>query len=213
MQLLPALIIHVNNPGLPIWQVVPLTLLGGAIGLGLVWAVAELVKRPGDRRLRRRVEAVEAAAGTASPYGAVAVTQAAERLFTEMQSAWDAEDRERLAQISDPGLMADWVKRLDGYAAAGKRQRVAVLDGPQLDYVSLMADRGLVRLRVRAKLRRGFERTDSSQRPAPKRPVGGKIALVEFWTLSRSGDDWILYSTRSARLRAEYTGEPIVSVG
>jgi hypothetical protein len=49
--------------------------------------------------------------------------------------------------------MADWNKRLDGYAADGKRQRVRVLNGPKLDYVSLMADRELVRLRVRAGLR------------------------------------------------------------
>jgi hypothetical protein len=106
--------------------------------------------------------------------------------------------------------MADWNQRLDGYAADGKRQRVHVLNGPELDYVSLMADRGLVRLRVRARLRRGFEPTNRNQLAAQKRPVGAKVAFEEFWTLSRSGNDWILCSTRQARFRAEYTSEPII---
>jgi predicted lipid-binding transport protein (Tim44 family) len=128
-----------------------------------------------------------------------------------MQSAWDAGERERLTRISYPGLMADWNKRLDGYAADGKRQRVRVLKGPRLDYVSLMADRGLVRLRVRAQLRRGFEPANGNLRAAQKRPVGGKVAFEEFWTLSRSGDDWILDSTRPPRSRAKYTSEPIIS--
>ena len=153
--------IHVNDPGLPIWQVLPLTLLGCALGLGLVWCMVALIRLPGERRIRHRVQAVKAAAGGSPPYGVPAVEGAAKRLFMEVHSAWDAGDRQRLARVSDPELMADWVKRLDGYAGKGKRQRASVLDGPRLDYVSLLADRGLVRLRVRAKLRRGFEPTPS----------------------------------------------------
>jgi hypothetical protein len=41
--------------------------------------------------------------------------------------------------------------------------------------------------------------------------VGAKVAFEEYWTLSRSGSDWILYSTRPRRFRAQYTSEPIVS--
>jgi hypothetical protein len=210
MRFVIAVYVNVGNPGLPIWQVVPLTILGCGIALGFIWAVIALVRLPGERRLRRRVQAVETAAGTSPPYGVAAVEGAAERLFTEMHSAWDAGDRERLTRISDPGLMADWNKRLDGYAADGKRQRVGVLGRPRLDYVSLMADRGLVRLRVRAKLRRGFEPANGDQLPVQKRPVGVKVAFVEFWTLSRSGNDWILCSTRPAPFRTEYASEPIV---
>jgi predicted lipid-binding transport protein (Tim44 family) len=213
MRFVVAVYIHVNDSGLPIWQVVPLTILGCAIAYGLIWAVIALASLPGERRLRRRVRAVQAAAGKPPPYGAAAVAAATERLFKEVHSAWDAGDRERLSRVSDPDLMADWVKRLDGYAADGKRQRVQVLDGPRLDYVSLLADRGLVRLRVRAKLRRGFEprRAKAKERAGRKRAVGAKVAFEEFWTLSLSGSDWILYSTRPRRFRAEYTSEPIVS--
>lgn len=202
--------VPVNDPGLPIWQVVPLTLLGCAIGLGLVWCLVALIGLPGERRIRRRVETVEAAAGSDPPYGVASVEGAAERLFEEMHSAWDAGDRQRLARISDPDLMAGWVRRLDDYAAKGKRQRVSVLARPRLDYVSLLADRGLVRLRVRAKLRRGFESTDAIPQREQKRPVGSKVEVQQFWTLCRAGDDWILYSTRPPRLFAEYTHEAIV---
>jgi hypothetical protein len=211
MPLVIAVYVHVDDPGLPIWQVIPLTVLGCAIAAGLLWAVAALINLPGERRLRRRVLAVQSAAGQSPPYGVAAVEAAAERLFKEVHSAWDAGDRERLAHISDPGLMADWIKRLDGYAADGRRQRVRVLDGPRLDYVSLLADRGLARLRVRAHLRRGFEPVNRNKRGGRKRSVGGKVAFEEFWTLRRSGSDWILYSTRPRRFRAEFTSEPIVS--
>jgi hypothetical protein len=211
MRFLTAVYVDVGNSGLPIWQVVPLTILGCAIAVGFLSGVMALVRLPGERRLRRRVHAVEAAAGDSPPYGVPAVKGAAERLFMEMQSAWDAGDRARLARISEPDLMADWTKRLDGYTADGKRQRVHVLNGPKLDYVSLLADRGLVRLRVRAKLRRGFQPANRDRLGVQKRPAGAKVSLEEFWTLSRSGDDWILYSTRTARSRAEYTSEPIVS--
>jgi hypothetical protein len=210
MQLMIAVYVNVGDPGLPLWQVVPLTILGCAIAYGLLWGVSTLVSLPAKRRLDRRVMAVQAAAGNAGPYGVSAVTDAAERLFTQMYSAWDAGDKERLARISDPDLMADWNKRLDGYAADGKRQRVQVLNGPRLDYVSLMADRGLVRLRVRASLRRGFEPVNRNRREVRKRPVGAKAAIEEFWTLSRLGDGWKLYSTRPRRFRDEYTSERII---
>jgi hypothetical protein len=210
MRFVIAVYVNVGNSDLPLWQVVPLTILGCAIGLGLVWGVIALVSLPGKRRLGRRVQAVEAAAGNAAPYGVPAVKEAAKHLFTEMYSAWDAGERERLIRISDPDLMADWNKRLDGYAADGKRQRVHVLNGPRLDYVSLMADRKLVRLRVRAKLRRGFEPASRNRLAVQKRPVGAKVAFEEFWTLSRSDNDWILCSTRPARFRAKYMSEPII---
>ncbi len=205
-----AVYVNVGNSGLPLWQVVPLTILGCAIALALVWGVIALVNLPAQRRLDHRLQQVEAVAGTAGPYGVPAVTEAAQRLFTEMYSAWDAGDRETLARISEPDLMADWNKRLDGYAAEGKRQRIKVLKGPKLDYVSLLADRELVRLRVRATLRRGFEPAHRNRLEVQRRPVGTKVAVEEFWTLSRSSSGWILCATRPRRFRTEYTGEAII---
>ena len=99
MRLVIAVYINVGNPGLPIWQIVPLTILGCAIALGLVWGVVALFRLPRERRLRRRVQAVESAAGNSPPSGVPAVKGAAQRLFMEMHSAWDAGDRERLCLL------------------------------------------------------------------------------------------------------------------
>lgn len=197
--------------GLPWWAVVPLTLLGCAIAFGLIAGFRWLVRLPSEMRLRRRVHEVETAAGDAAPYAAQTVHDACARLFAEVQEAWDAGDRERLQRLSDPDLMADWVKRIDGYAAAGGRYRGTVRSGPHLQYVGLLADRSQVRVRVRARLRRWLELPDGKRRALPEDRGRQKISLDEYWTLTLSGSQWILWSTRPARFRREYTSEPIVS--
>ena len=198
------------NSGLPLWQEVPLTILGFGIAFWLIFGVFALIKLPGERRLRRRVEAVEAAAGDSPVYGPPVVYAAGARLFGEVQAAWAAADRELLRRISDPDLMSDWTKRMDGYAADGSRYRVEVLKGPRLDYVGLLADRGRVRRRVRAKVRRALELSNGKRRALPEDKGRQKVAFDEYWTLSRSGGEWILWSTRNASFRAEYSTEPIV---
>jgi predicted lipid-binding transport protein (Tim44 family) len=200
----------IRNSGLPLWQEVPLTILGVGIAFGLIFGVAALIKLPGEMRLRRRVKAVEAAASDSPVYGPPVVYAAGARLFGEVQEAWDAADRERLRRVSDPDLMSDWTKRMDGYAAAGGRYRGEVLKGPRLDFIGLLADRGQVRLRVRSKMRRGLELSNGKRRALPEDKGRQKVALEEYWTLSRAGGEWILWSTRKASFRAEYSTEPIV---
>lgn len=202
--------VHTSSEGLPWWAIVPLTCLGCAIAIWLLRGFAFLASAPGERRLRRRVSAVHAAAGDVGPYSAAVVQTAAARLFADMHTAWDAGDRARLQQLSDPDLMADWAKRLDRYQADGKRQRVRVVKGPKLQYVSLLADRGQVRLRVRAKVRRRFEPA-SGPRKEPR--LGWGYPFEEYWTLARRNDEWILWSTRAPSFRREYTTEPIVPPG
>jgi predicted lipid-binding transport protein (Tim44 family) len=214
MLLAPAIYVPIGNSGLPLWQEVPLTILGAGLAYELILGAIALSKLPGERRLHKRVNAVEAAAGDSPVYGAPVVYAAATRLFGEVQAAWDAGDRERLAHISDPGLMSDWAKRMDGYVAEGSRYRVEILKGPRLDYIGLLADRQEVRLRVRAQLRRGLELANGKRRALREDRGRQKVDLEEYWTLSRSGDRWILWSTRSvrlnARLRTEYSTEAIV---
>jgi hypothetical protein len=94
--------VDVQNSGLPLWQEVPLTFLGCGIAYGLIFGVVALVRLPGKRRLRRRVHAVEAAAGDGPVYASAVVCAAGPRLFGEVQAGWDARDRDRLAHISDP---------------------------------------------------------------------------------------------------------------
>jgi predicted lipid-binding transport protein (Tim44 family) len=173
----------------------------------LLRGIVFLVSIPAERRLHRRIAQVHDAAGATGPYSAAVVEAAARRLFVDMHAAWDAGDRARLQQIADPDLMADWTKRLDLYQANGKRQRIKVARGPKVQYVSLLADRGQVRLRIRAKVRRRFEPADG---PRKEPRFGWRYDFEEFWTLIRRGDDWILWSTRSEKFRREYTTEPIV---
>jgi predicted lipid-binding transport protein (Tim44 family) len=199
--------VHTSGEGLPWWAIIPLTFVGFAIAIWLLRAIVFLTSEPGEWRLRRRVAAVHAAAGAAGPYSARAVQAAATRLLADMHTAWDAGDRARLQRLSDPDLMADWAKRLDRNQANGKRQRVRVVKGPRIQYVSLLADRGQVRLRIRAKVRRRFE---PAQGPRKDPRFGWAYPLEEFWTLARRGEDWILWSTRSTKFRTEYTTEPIV---
>lgn len=199
--------VHTSADGLPWWSILPLTCVGFAIAIWLLQGIVFLVSLPGERRLRRRVAAVHAAAGDAGPYSPTVVQAAATHLFVDIQTAWDVGDRARLQQLSDADLMADWAKRLDSYQANGKRQRVKVVKGPKVQYVSLRADLGGVRLRVRAKVRRRFEPARGPRRD-PR--FGWGYQFEEYWTLARRGEDWIVWSTRPTKLREEYTIEPIV---
>jgi predicted lipid-binding transport protein (Tim44 family) len=202
--------VHTSADGLPWWSIAPLTLLGYAIAIGLLRGIAFLVSEPGERRLRRRVAAVHAAAGAAGPYSPNVVQAAATRLFADVQTAWDAGDRARLQQLSDSDLMADWAKRLDGYRARGKRQRIKVVKGPKVQYVSLRADRDIVRVRIRAKVRRRFE---PARGPRKDPRFGWSYSFEEFWTFALRGGEWIVFSTRPTKFRKEFTTEPIMAPG
>ncbi len=200
----------VPSSGLPVWQEVPLAILGAAIAFGLMYGVLALSRLPAERRIRRRVQAVQAAGAESPVYGPAVVYAAAARLFGEVMAAWDAGDRDRLRGLSDPDLMSDWTRRMDGYAAADGRYRVKVLKGPRLGYVGLLGDHGQVRVRVRAKLRRALELSDGKRRALPEDRGRQKVAFEEYWTLSRSEGEWILWSTRDARFRTKCSTEPIV---
>ena len=199
--------VHTSSDGLPLWSIFPLTCLGCWLGIKLVQGIAFLFSIPSERRLHRRVAAVHAAGGPDGPYSAQVVQTAAARLFRDWYAAWDAGDRTRMQQLSDPDLMADWMKRMEAFQAKGKRQRVKIVRGPKLQYVSLLADRQLVRLRIRAKVRRRLEPVLGPRRE-PR--FGLNLYFEEFWTMQRRGEDWILWSTRSKQLRGEYTTEAIV---
>src|SRR5256885_7051845 len=95
-----------GDSGLPAWATFLLTIVGSVIAIWLLRGIAFLVAQPGERRLRHRVAEVHAVAGDAGPYSPAVVEAAARRLFADMLTAWDAGDRDRLQQISDPDLTA-----------------------------------------------------------------------------------------------------------
>ncbi len=112
--------IHVNDPGLPIWQVLPLTLLGCALGLGLVWCMVALIDKaswgtadspsgPGGEGGRGRLTPLRCAGRRGGREN---------DSFMEVHSAWDAGDRQRLGTgVSDlevDGRLGQASRRLRG---------------------------------------------------------------------------------------------------
>jgi predicted lipid-binding transport protein (Tim44 family) len=206
--------VRVPDSGLPAWQEAILAAIGCAIAFAILYGLHGLTQLPAARRMRRRVGAVENAAGDHPVFGAATVRAAAASLFRATQAAWDAADRDALARISAPELLADWLARLDGNAALGIRYRTEVLNGPEVDYVGLVDEPGdggdYVRVRVRARLRCGLEQPDGSRRPLPEARGSLKLAIEEYWTLARRDGEWIVYSIRAADHGERFLGEEIV---
>jgi predicted lipid-binding transport protein (Tim44 family) len=206
--------VRVPDSGLPAWQEAILTAIGCAIAFAILYGLYKLTELPAARRMRRRVGAVEAAAGDHPVFGAATVRAAAASLFRATQAAWDAGDRYALAHISAPELLADWFVRMDANAAGGVRYRVEVLKGPEIDYVGLVDEPGdggdYVRVRIRARLRCALERPDGSRRPLPEANGSLKLPIEEYWTLARRDGEWIVYSIRPADHGERFLGEEIV---
>jgi predicted lipid-binding transport protein (Tim44 family) len=190
-------VIYVRDNGLPWWQVLPLTVVGIGLAMGLLRGGAWLLAAPERRRLAVRVRDTEAVAGAAPPYDPATVRAAAERLFAAMWTAWDADDLATLERISDPGMFSDWSAELAGYRAHARRFRASIRKGPSVAYLELDREREYVRVRIRARLRAWVEAPDGG-----KRPVAGNSGqtwrYAYDWTLSRRDGDWVVYSIRGA---------------
>ncbi len=93
-----------------------------------------------ERKRQRRAEIVPPAARTAAEDDAYfapdAVTAAADKLFRDVQAAWDGRDQDSLRHLVGPDLMIEWGRRLDDLEAKGWHNRVEVkrLD---VEYVGL----------------------------------------------------------------------------
>jgi predicted lipid-binding transport protein (Tim44 family) len=147
---------------------------------------------------QRRVELAAAEAAEDNPaFAPDRVRHEATDLFLDIQSAWDAGNRAKLAQLVGPDLLAEWDRRLDDFERKGWHNRVEPVEPPRVEYVGLVhrgapaADR--VTVRIEAKLRDYV--VDLSGRHIKR--VGRMTETVrvrEFWTLARRGNRWILVS-------------------
>lgn len=154
-----------------------------------------------DHKIAEREQRVEAAAAEAAEndpaFAADVVVPRAAKLFRAVQAAWSVSDHAELAKLVAPAMMAEWERRLKDFERKGWQNRVEVIGEPNVDYVRLrnVADDSEDRVCVviSATLRdyvvdasgRHLNRTDSSGEVAPMR---------EYWTLCKSGSDWILES-------------------
>jgi len=152
------------------------------------------------RRVAQRQRRVQAAAAEAAEddadFAADAVKANATALFKQIQTAWDRDDRTRLAQLVGPDLMVEWQRRLDDLDRRGWRNRVQIVGEPTVEYVGLN-HRGdatdTVTVRIEAKLRDYVEdRIGNHVKRAGH--LSETVRLREFWTLGRRNGRWVLVS-------------------
>jgi predicted lipid-binding transport protein (Tim44 family) len=165
------------------------------------WAGRPRSGRAARRQVAQRSRKVELAAAEAAEddpaFAPDVVRGEAARLFTNVQSAWDAGNRIRLRALIAPELLAEWERRLDDFARRGWRNRVQPLGDPKVEYVGLTRrggkeqDRAVVR--IEAKLRDYVEDLRGNHIKRAGR-LTETTRVREYWTLGRRGGHWILVS-------------------
>jgi predicted lipid-binding transport protein (Tim44 family) len=181
--------------------VLALLLRAFVLRANVFWSAQQSSGRAARRRTAQRERRVELAAAEAADddpaFAPDVVKPAAARLFTQIQAAWDAADRRRLAQLVAPGLLAEWERRLDDFDRRGWRNRVQPLGEPTVDYVGLThrgepgGDRVVVRMGARL---RDYVEDRSGNHIKRMGRFTETTSLREFWTLGRHGDGWMLLS-------------------
>jgi predicted lipid-binding transport protein (Tim44 family) len=174
--------------------------------------------RPRGRRTAQRERRVELAAAEAAEsdpaFAADAVREAAAALFTDIQKAWDADDRLRLRSLVAPELLAEWERRLDDYSRRGWRNRVQVLGEPGVELVGLThrgdvdTDRVVVRIDARMK---DYVIDRSGRHLKRSGRLGETTRVREFWALGRRGNHWVLASIEQEHEGAHALDEQIVA--
>ncbi|MGI8557252.1 MAG: TIM44-like domain-containing protein [Solirubrobacteraceae bacterium] len=165
------------------------------LAVGAVFVIRERRRR--EARVRR-VELASAEAAEDDPaFEKDRVHADAGALFAEMESAWDARDRERLRHICGPELWTEWERRLDDLAARGWHNRVAVLGGPQIEYVGLVnrtddaEDRVVVRITA---LLDDYVEDSYGSKMLHTGQTSTHTTMCEYWTLGKSAGRWMLLS-------------------
>ena len=170
------------------------------------------------RRTAQRQRRVEMAAAVAADEDAAfapdAVKANAAALFKQIQSAWTAGDRAKLARLVAPDLLIEWERRLDDMDRRGWRNHVEVLGEPTVEYVGL-SRRGDsadgVTVRIEAKLRDYVVDRFGNHLKRTGR-LSETVHLREFWTLKRGPNGhWMLGSVEQGAEGAHVLNEDIIA--
>jgi predicted lipid-binding transport protein (Tim44 family) len=170
---------------------------GGRLASSGAWVVSGV-----SRKLRRkRVEQVELAASEAAEdderFAPERVRGAAEQLFRDVQSAWDARDEARLATLVGPELLVEWKRHLAGLERKGWHNRVQVLGDVRVDYVGLTNREGAsddrVVVLIEATLR-DYVENRRGNKILRKGETDDTTELSQYWTLGIRDGRWILLS-------------------
>ncbi|MFZ0043086.1 MAG: TIM44-like domain-containing protein [Solirubrobacteraceae bacterium] len=173
----------------------------------------------GSRRQReqrtRRVQAAAAEAAEEDPaFAADSVRRTATRLFNEIESAWDADDRIRLRGLVAPDLLQEWERRLDDFERRGWRNRVQPLGEPTIEYVGLRhtgdQDTDAVVVRVDARLK-DYVVDRYGRHLKRSGRLGETTRIREFWTLQRRNGHWVLASIEQGAEGRHALDEQIVA--
>lgn len=165
------------------------------------WSANQSQGRAARQRTAQRERRVELAAAEAAEddpsFAPENVKTAAAELFTDIQAAWDANDRERLRALVAPGLLEEWNKRLDDFERRGWRNRSQPTEPPKVEYIGL-TNRGddqqdRVVVRIEARLRDYVEDRHGTRIKRAGR-MTETVRMREFWTLVRRNNRWILNS-------------------
>jgi predicted lipid-binding transport protein (Tim44 family) len=163
------------------------------------WYRAQRQRGSGKRRQaklrQRRVELAAAeAADNDEAFDPERVRASAEKLFLDVQSAWDRGDAYTLRRLVAPRLMSEWERRLDDLQRRGMRNHVEVTRPPKVEYVGI--GRGArsagpaggpdrVVVRIEARMRDWV--VDRNGREINERGQATKtVRMREYWTLQRT---------------------------
>ena len=140
--------------------------------------------------------AARKAAEDDSYFASEQVTSAADKLFRDIQAAWDGRDQGSLNRMVGPDLMIEWGRRLDDFDAKGWHNRVDVkrLD---VEYVGLTnrADDADDRMVVRvAALMDDYVIDQYGRFIAHSGNPSKEAHLREYWTLANRSGQWTLVS-------------------
>jgi predicted lipid-binding transport protein (Tim44 family) len=158
------------------------------------WRHARAAARRSQHLGRADLAAAEAVADDAA-FDADAIRAKAAALFVDVQKAWDADDRARLAELVGPDLMTEWARRLDDFSARGWRNRVTVLEGPEVELVRIANaaadadDRAVVHVSAQVRDIVKFNLQTITRTDSPE-----VVDVDEYWHLRRDGDRWRLES-------------------
>jgi predicted lipid-binding transport protein (Tim44 family) len=153
-------------------------------------------RRVSQRQRRVQLAAAEAAEDDPA-FAPDNVYATAKQLFTDIQRAWDADDRVRLRGLVGTDLMAEWERRLDDFDRRGWRNHVEPLGEPAVEYVGLTHkgdsanDRIVVRIEARIK---DYVVDNAGRHLKRTGRLGETTRIREYWTLQRRGEHWVLAS-------------------
>jgi hypothetical protein len=183
-----------SGEGLPWWSIPPLTVLGIALGYGLIYGALWLWGIPRRRRDHARREAVAAALAAHPIYNVASVVAATDALFARFWPAWSANQRATLEQLGTRSIVTDWERSLDGMKQKHRREQVEIRRRPRYQVIGTRIrpeeNREFVTVRIRARLHAQIVLRSGRRRAFPG-AWGLPWWRYDFcWTMTHADGTW-----------------------